>query len=252
MYDLARLRGSSIANEEILEGRLIDALAWFCPSKHAYELLRASAPLHQSQASIQQFGYLYKDCAPVLQDTHDNVKEKEKSLARTVLRDIRYDINRYRDGRWDGLVHARNRLMKTVVAFGLTMLLLLGFAIVAGTDPKTVGEVAVLYGVGAITGLFNRLYLDAQTNLAVEDYGLTSGRLIYTPLISGLASIGGLVVTAAAIKVTVPPTFDLTVQNYIVAALFGLTPGLLISRLQRQVEQHKQDLVSSDATREMA
>ena len=92
------------------------------------------------------------------------------------------------------------------------------------------------------------MYLDAQTNLAIEDYGLTSARLIYTPLISGLASVGGLVAATAALNTGLNQAFALTGRTFIVAALFGLTPGLLISRLQQQVEQNKKELVNSEPT----
>ncbi len=70
--------------------------------------------------------------------------------------------------------------------------------------------------IGAPVGLFNRLYLDASTETAVEDYGLSAARLLHTPLLCGLA------------------------------AVFGLTPSALISRLQSEAEKYKSDLKSSE------
>ncbi len=42
-------------------------------------------------------------------------------------------------------------------------------------------------------GLFSRIYRESLTSTAVDDYGLTLARLIATPLLSGLAGVGGVV-----------------------------------------------------------
>ncbi len=55
---------------------------------------------------------------------------------------------------------------------------------------------SVYYLVGGVVGLFSRLRVDAEANSAVEDYGLAKVRLIATPLISGLAAVSGVVLTA--------------------------------------------------------
>ena len=123
IYDIACLKGSSIANKEIIAESLFHALAWFCPSDHAYELLASSAQPHRPYTNTQHFRDMYDDRVSTQCATH------EKTIARAVLRSVRYDINTFRDERWDGLVRARNRLMRTVLAFEVAMLLLIALAI---------------------------------------------------------------------------------------------------------------------------
>jgi hypothetical protein len=164
----------------------------------------------------------------------------------------------------------------------------------------------ILFFVGAIIGLFNRLYLDGHTDSGVEDFGLSTARLVSTPLASGLAAVFGVLVSvllpglldgvlpASGTPTPTPPTsaivapspqvafsgasgqlvpvaspsapavqlpgktvslgdvFD--VQRYpfevVLAAIFALTPGLLITRLQRQTDKFKADLNSTQASQQ--
>ena len=98
-----------------------------------------------------------------------------------------------------------------------------------------------------------------------EDYGLRRVRLYQTPLFCGVAAVGGVVVTAMLLALTPvatgsgekaaaqpPPLakiFDLGSYpvNILIAAVFGLTPSLLISRLHAASEQYKRDLKSTEA-----
>jgi hypothetical protein len=111
-------------------------------------------------------------------------------------------------------------------------------------------------------GLFNQLYLDANTELVSEDYGLATARLVHTPLSSGLAALGGILIIpmlsllvndSGAIEDTLVPTvvsiFDLDKRPFglVLAAIFGLSPTVLIARLQQEAEKYKADLKSSGA-----
>jgi hypothetical protein len=90
-----------------------------------------------------------------------------------------------------------------------------------------------------------------------EDYGLSHVRLIQIPLFSGLAAVGGVVLTRLLIELNLDsesaqmPSFEEILsfrQNplgLIAAAVFGLTPTLLVSSLQRRAEQWKEDLQTS-------
>ena len=95
--------------------------------------------------------------------------------------------------------------------------------------------------------------------MAVEDYGLFNARLILTPMLSGLAAIGGVLIVGLlpAVEpdgngagVVLADIFHVTRNQYgiIVAAVFGLTPRLLLDRLRQQTEQYKADLKSSEAS----
>ena len=123
---------------------------------------------------------------------------------------------------------------------------------------------ATFYLVGAIVGLFNQLYLEGSAETATEDYGLAAARLFHTPMISGLAALGGvLVIPMLSVLVNssmhgdskldsmlnLTKLLDLTQQPFslVLAAIFGLSPTVLISRLQQEAEQYKADLKGTES-----
>src|SRR5207248_4556990 len=120
-----------------------------------------------------------------------------------------------------------------------------------GASPALIGVATAFFLVGGLIGLFNQCYNDAQAGTVVDDYGLTTARLLMTPLVSGLAAVAGVIIVAvlsiAQLRLGSDPGVGLVdlfdVQrlmfNLIVAATFGLTPGLLIDRLKQQTEQYK-------------
>ncbi len=59
------------------------------------------------------------------------------------------------------------------------------------TERPSILAAVVFYIVGAIADLFGRIYSQSKANTGGDDYGLSLVRLISTPLISGLAGIGG-------------------------------------------------------------
>jgi hypothetical protein len=119
-----------------------------------------------------------------------------KTLARAVLRTVRRAINEFRDDRWSGMVVARNRLFGTMIFTGLTAYALLAIAIISGAPKTAIAAASAFYLVGATIGLLSRLRSESQSDSGVEDYGLSTARLITLPLFSGLAAIGGVVLMA--------------------------------------------------------
>lgn len=182
--------------------------------------------------------------------------------ARSMLREVRCSINTFRDYRWDGLIRARNRCMRTGLMTGLAAYVLLCVAVIIGAPADTVVAATAFYLVGALVGLFSRLRADATSDKAVEDYGLATARLIFVPLFSGLAAIGGVVLINLLPAIQAQPTptnivqplidlhtiFSLNNNRFglIVAAIFGLTPGLLIDRLLQSTDQYKVDLQNTE------
>jgi hypothetical protein len=181
--------------------------------------------------------------------------------ARVVIRQVRHAINEFRDDRRDGLIRARNNLLGTAVYTSLIAFLVLGLAMVAGTSQRIVTAAAAYFLVGAAVGLFRHLRsASARDTEMEEDYGLATARLIQRPLFSGLAAVGGVILTALLPRLTPagsPGTGPLTTLDQIfnlsahpeylvVAAVFGLTPTLLMAGLQRQAESYKADLKSSE------
>ncbi len=195
----------------------------------------------------------------------------EPAAAREALADVHQAIHDYRDRAWDALIRLRTQLVATLGATGLATYLLVGLALTghgqiatAPTDPMSDPFVAAatLYVVGALIGLFNRLSNESGTDTSVEDYGLSIVRLCLTPVISGLAAIGGVALLAMVPSIfsgtspltphPVPPLtdiFNLSQNGFalVYAAIFGLSPNLFIGTLQTTAEQYKSALKSTSA-----
>lgn len=231
-YDRGRLRGSTIPDRDDLLLQLEDA-------RRALEHVgKPTAAGGQAQGS-----------SGVLSEPD----------ARATLRSISHVVNTFRDDRWEGLVRARNQLNDVGLFTGIVAFVFLSIMLVtAKVTPANILAATVFYLVGTITGLFSRLMADSSRQVAIEDYGLNFARLIHTPLFSGLAAIGGVVLLALlpisiageAPMVSGAAIFDLG-QNWfglVTAAVFGLTPRLLIDGLQGRAEQYKKDLIKSETT----
>ena len=107
-----------------------------------------------------------------------------------------------------------------------------------------------LYFIGVAAGLFGRLYAEANKESAVNDYGLSLTRLEAIPLISGLAALGGVLITTTALSTTTNPSvpltvFALSVRNVLVALIFGFAPNLLIRNFQQGADRYVSDLEST-------
>jgi hypothetical protein len=140
---------------------------------------------------------------------------------------VRRAINKYRDDRAEGLVRAKNRLVRTIFITGGATYLLLALALWLGAPKTAIGYVSALYLVGAVVGLFLQLRSDAKRDSAVEDYGLATVRLVHIPLLSGIAAVAGVGLTGLAGTQTLGKIFDIVnvPTMLIIAATFGLTPG---------------------------
>jgi hypothetical protein len=179
--------------------------------------------------------------------------------ARATLREIRHAINEFRDAARDSLAQSRNRLLQTILVAGIVAYVLLATAIINGVRPVILQSAVAFFLVGALVGLFNRLRIEASSNRAIDDFGLFEARLLHTPLISGLAGVGGvfLVAIAPLASGVVTPgqalqmtdVFDISKNQVglLVAAVFGLTPSSIIGSLQTQTDRLKHDLASSSA-----
>jgi hypothetical protein len=163
------------------------------------------------------------------------------------------------------------------VLTGLTADGALVVGLLAGMEKVPLIGAVVFFLVGAVIGLFARLRTQASATSVVEDYGLGEAQLAVTPVISGLAAIAGVLLTAKILlpgtdviapasiddsgKVTVvatsvrtPPAladiFDLSLNpaGLLIAAVFGLTPKLVLDKLESQGEKYKTDLQASGVT----
>jgi hypothetical protein len=194
--------------------------------------------------------------------------------AREALREVRFAINDYRDDIMDSFALGRNKLIWTFLGVALTTYALVGLGLLFGIPKTALVSVSVLYLVASLVGLFNRLRLESSRSSTVEDYGLYLARLVTGALLSGLAGVAGVYLIAQApaflgpltetasttTTTTVPAArnlaevYDLTSNQLalLVAAVFGLAPGALTSRLQQQVDRLERDLQRSEPATKVA
>ncbi|MBV9171101.1 MAG: hypothetical protein JOZ81_13565 [Chloroflexi bacterium] len=189
----------------------------------------------------------------------DRFAPRSESEARCVVRHVRHAINDFRLNRWLGLLNARNRLLASIVFTSFTVYVLLWLSIALQATPHAIVAATSFYFVGAMVGLFNRLYADAAANVNTSgsDYGLSATRLLGVPLLSGVAAVLGVLITSTLAIAHEPASGSLsTVEvfdfiqhplNILTAAVFGLTPGLVLERLKQQTEACKDDLKSIEA-----
>ena len=185
--------------------------------------------------------------------------------ARAVLREIRETVDGFRDDQATGLVRIRRRLSQTAVFTGVTGYIIVVLAVIANLGHEAIVTATFLYLVAALVGLFQRLYTERGLTDDVEDYGLSTTRLLSQALLSGLAGVGGVVLSAMLLA----PPFGLSLSqasrgpsidtltgifnlgayplSILVAAIFGLTPGLFLTRLRDRADTLKENIKSSEA-----
>ncbi|HEX6480742.1 MAG TPA: hypothetical protein VF043_18030 [Ktedonobacteraceae bacterium] len=236
IYDEMRIQDSKIDNSDELLRKLRLAVSTLDQSARSY--------LQPSQTSTQGASAI-PSAAPASTATVSDVSEMQ---GRSILREVRQALNEFRDDRWEGIVRVRNQFVCTMILTGLILYVLLQFTILAGVAQAAMITATAFYLVGALVGLFGRLYNESQTSKSIDDYRLALARTVATPMFSGLAAVGGVLLTQ---KLTsLGDIFDPKniLSGLIVAAVFGLTPNLLIGVLQKQSEQYKTDLKSTAAS----
>lgn len=171
--------------------------------------------------------------------------------ARTIIREVRFSLHQFRDDRWEKLVRVRNHLMKITILTGLAIYFMVVFMImiIPGAELPMLEAATIFYLIGVLVSLFSRLYDQSKTDSSIDDFRLASARLMAAPIFSGLAAVGGVLIVSklAIIQTTTTAIFELNLANIIVAAVFGLTPSLFVTTFQKQADQYKADLRSTQA-----
>ena len=230
--------------------------------------------VQQLETDLQQLGQgvqqIAKNSGVKLDDNkkspgHSGTKgTSPEAGARLTIREIRQTLNEYRDHQWEGLIRARNRLMSGIFVTGLVTFLLLCIALLSassGSSDSQSGHAALLaaaafYVVGAIAGLFGTIYRESTMSVGVDDYGLSLARLIGTPMLSGLAGVGGAFLYSVLILQTTPSAsftlssiFTLSRLDYLIAAvIFGFAPNLIIKGLAQQSNKYISALQRSNTS----
>jgi hypothetical protein len=164
--------------------------------------------------------------------------------------EIQFAINEFRTHRYAGLVQARNLLLGASAVGGVALYALLWLAL--GMDGTHVGWWLAFYLVGAMVGIMNVLYTQASVDSSVEDYSLSTARVLVAPQLAGIAALIGVLLTAStamtqgsdASTAAAASQFFRPV-NFLAAAGFALSPGVVLSGLRKKTEDYKQEIKSS-------
>lgn len=276
MHDKMALAGSQISNRDELLAKMLYAVKKVDPSMTS--LFRVSATTGENEnPDIQQLLQDVQKIAqhlkvhlgadedhssdPRIKASHDG---EDEARARLTLREVRRALNAYRDHLFEGLIRARNNLLGTMFVTGFVTHLLLCVVILAmavggaasDVNRATIAAATGYYIVGAIAGLFGRINQAAIANTAIDDYGFSFAQMISTPLLSGLAGIGGVLISSALTSFSaqhgltaLQSIFTQTQPDtFIIAAFFGLTPNLLVRGLQNRASSYISGLRSSKTT----
>ena len=236
LYDEMRINNSKIETSDELLDKLRRAVTALDPTAEGYL---------QSPPSKLQDGINAPDTAP---PSTGLIPVEWEMQSRSVLREVRHALNEFRDNRWEAIVRVRNQFVCTMILTGLTLYVLLEFSILAGAPQPAIIAATAFYLVGGLVGLFSRLYTESQTSKSIDDYRLALARLVAIPMYSGLAAVGGVIMVqqfTSLLDIFSPKNL---LSGLIVAAVFGLTPSLLITKLQNQTETYNNDLKSTAAS----
>lgn len=281
MHDKMAISGSQISNRDELLSKLRYAVKKLDPAMaalfkpfvvHAAQSDNENPDIQELQEDVQQIAHYLKldlkgdHTSASTQSTRAPHDAEDPARARLTLREVRRALNDYRDHLWEGLVRARNNLLGVTFVTGLGTHILLCVAILAmapvsGSTPgdRTMIISAVAYYLlGAIAGLFGRISQASIANIGVDDYGLSLAQIMSRPLYSGLAGIGGVLISSTLLSIGTPNGLSLnTIQSIftltrpdllIVAAAFGLTPNLIASGMQNQTNKFLSALRNSKTT----
>ena len=229
VYDEMRLNQSKIDNSQEWAKKLKTALSVIDPTARQY-LMPATA------TSSPPIGP-----TPVADGD-------QQSQARAILQLVRETINDFDAKNWAALLQARGQLLDTMGLVGLATYVLVEFVMTTHANPAHLLLLTVFGFIGAIAGLFGRLYNETQDNTAIDDYNLATARLIVTPLLSALAAVIGILVVAKVATLNDLYNINQLLTNLILAATFGLTPNLLLDQLRKKADEYKGNLQSTQPT----
>ena len=288
MHDQLAIQHSTMNSRADLLDKLIQAVNDLDPMAAVY--FKEHQPDRKTEEMLHQLLRIAKDHNQVLLDllravkkvvpwvkfdlleliTFDDVEAvkatapdlEAQARARVALREVRRKLDDFRDQLWEKLLRARNKLLGTIALTGLfTHVLLSIILLILANDPTSksaiIGAIA-FYLVGAVAGLLGILYGESHISSAINDYGLSLARLTATPLLSGLAGIGGVLITAllfssilggpdtGSMSITLQGLFSLQEPRYLLAAaIFGMAPKLIIGTLQQRAAKYVGGLQSS-------
>src|SRR2546421_1167072 len=263
MRDKMALQGSEISTKDELIDTLIQAVMALQPAAGVYLKEHQPDKNNITMAGLKERAFeefLSRQGILQQQDSIDT-SDEAKATARSALRRVKRALNTLQDRGWEGLLRARNRLLAAIaITGGVTHVMLCISILTVHSNNSPIIAATAFYLVGAVSGLFGRFYQESLTGSAVDDFGFSTTRLVATPLLSGLAGIGGVLVLltltalggSALNNSNVQPAlaqiFEVKPQSLLMAAVFGLTPNLLIKGLQNTARKYESAIQSSRIT----
>jgi len=224
-YEELRLKNSMVSESEALYTPLKKAINTLSPAKATDTM--SSDPNRSSPSTA----------------INGQVSQQSEHEARANIRIVKAALHKFTNERWDGLVRARNQLMVTAFLTAFFSYILVIIAILAKVPAMNALDAMVFYFLGAIVGLFGRLFDERNADTVIDDYGLSMARIIVTPLISGLAAlVGVLFVTTSS---TIDTIYKISLQNLVFASVLGFAPNILISILRSKSEAIKGQIKST-------
>ena len=231
LRDRLRIQDAHMSNSEELLRELTEAVEKIAPAAHSYMEKNRHEQSVQNPTSGSQ--------------TIDTWAYREASIT---IREVRRVFNEFKDSSWEGLLALRNNLLIATVLAGNATYLLLSLSIITNVRKDILVMGLAFYLVGALAGLFGRFYGETDHTFHSRDYGLSITRLVATPLFSGLAGVGGTLITAilpivsgheAPVPVNLENVFQAQPLSLFIAAAFGLTPNLIMRALKQQAEAQR-------------
>src|SRR5438034_7811646 len=275
-HDFLAIQGSQIDSKDGLLADVIRAVAVLkLPPDEAEDYLKEHQPGKMPVTLSQLTELIHHSSALPPAGTVSNKgvenahpKTEAEAAARITLREVRSTLNSFRDNRWEGFVRQRGRLLRAIAVTGIVTYVSICFVLASGPPPDFILAATLFYIVGAIAGLFVRFYHESRSSTPVDDFGLTTIRLLAIPLLSGLAGMWGALlvillpdlafqfssqVSTAALQSSIAKGLNdiqylLSPQFLLAAAVFGATPNLVIQGLQRRAEEYASELKSSTAS----
>jgi hypothetical protein len=171
--------------------------------------------------------------------------QEEAMYARVALRNVRRVLNLEQDTHLRVVLHARNRLLVTLLFSSLVLDVMVGFTLLAGVTKYTVEVATWLLLTGAIVGLFSQIVSETRSQTSGNSIGLYTTRLALATLLAGISALVGTVISVLLISgliglvtgsnpLPVSDLFDLTHDPFglLLAAVWGLVSALIVPLLQ--------------------
>ncbi len=270
-HDFLAIQGSQIDSKDGLLADVIRAVAVLkLQPDEAEDYLKEQQPGKMPVTLSQLTELIHHSSGVVSNKGVENAhpKTEAEAAARITLREVRSTLNSFRDNRWEGFVRQRGRLLRAIAVTGIVTYVSICFVLASGPPPDFILAATLFYIVGAIAGLFVRFYHESRSSTPIDDFGLTTIRLLAIPLLSGLAGMWGALlvillpdlafqfssqVSTAALQSSIAKGLNdiqylLSPQFLLAAAVFGATPNLVIQGLQRRAEEYASELKSSTAS----